>query len=475
MTLIKKDISLLIITTVFLITLLFLITSNSLANNSITFEKAIELALENNSEIKDLRYNINNLQRNKEIIFANKDWNLSLSGSYTHDFEETENSITNGGNINSGDSSENSITLRGSKNFDFALALNPSITILEEDEYLSLSVTQKLFPLQKSEYEKNLYTVNKDIEIAEENLKSIKANKIITWTQNYLNIVRMEENKEIYKESVKKAENNLEKVKEEMDIGEAGESQLITAQISLENARYNLKEQEYKIEENKSDFKNKLGIKQDKKIIFDDKDSFIINLEEKAEELTNEYLKTDDLMSIVKKNNIDLITNKMERDDLERELADLKGENKVNVDITGSYNTLSENGSATLNFEYNLFDGGKNELNIESQKESIEKNKENYNEKYKELELELKKILHNLALNKDKLKREKLNYEKSLNDLEVAKKQYDNGVIDYLNYQESWIASNESEIALKSLKDSNFITKLNFINFINCENVIGGF
>lgn len=285
----------------------------------------------------------------------------------------------------------------------------------------------------------------------------------------------MEENKEIYKESVKKAENNLEKVKEEMDIGEAGESQLITAQISLENARYNLKEQEYKIEENKSDFKNKLGIKQDKKIIFDDKDSFIINLEEKAEELTNEYLKTDDLMSIVKKNNIDLITNKMERDDLERELADLKGENKVNVDITGSYNTLSENGSATLNFEYNLFDGGKNELNIESQKESIEKNKENYNEKYKELELELKKILHNLALNKDKLKREKLNYEKSLNDLEVAKKQYDNGVIDYLNYQESWIASNESEIALKSLKDSNFITKLNFINFINCENVIGGF
>ncbi|MGM0411202.1 MAG: TolC family protein, partial [Bacillota bacterium] len=148
---------------------------------------------------------------------------------------------------------------------------------------------------------------------------------------------------------------------------------------------------------------------------------------------------------------------------------------KVSVDITGNYDTLSESGSATLNFEYNLFDGGKNELNIESQKESIKNNKEEYEEKYNELELELQKNLNNLSLNKDKLKREKLNYEKSLNDLEVAEKQYNNGVIDYLSYQESWIASNEAEIALKSLRDNNFINKLNFINFINSEKVIGGF
>ena len=192
-------------------------------------------------------------------------------------------------------------------------------------------------------------------------------------------------------------------------------------------------------------------------------------------ELTEKYLKDDDLKNIVEENNLDLLTNKMERDDLERELTELKDENKVNVDITGNYDTLSESGSATLNFEYNLFDGGKNDLNLESQKESIEKNKENYDEKYKELELKLKKKLHNLALNKDKLKRERLNYEKSLNDLEVAEKQYDNGVIDYLSYQESWITSHEAEIALRSLRDSNFITKLNFINFVNSDKVIGGF
>mgnify|MGYP007131729823 CR=1 FL=1 len=84
-------------------------------------------------------------------------------------------------------------------------------------------------------------------------------------------------------------------------------------------------------------------------------------------------------------------------------------------------------------------------------------------------------LVVSLSLDKDKLAKEELNYQKSKNDLDIAQIKYDRGTIDYLEYQDTWIKTREAGINLKSVKDTIFINKLKFINFVRSGNIIGGF
>lgn len=449
--------------------LIFSLTTENLKAESISFYKAIEFGLENSSEIEDAKNNIEQIKRNIEDIKAQKDWKIDLSGSYIHDFEEEDNL---GSEMKQ---DQDSISISANKLYDFGLSFNPSFTVTEDEESVDLSLTQQLYPITKSELENQLYTLKKDLIKVEEELKNIKATKIINWVQSYLNIVRMEEREKIYLESVKKAEDNHEKVKKEKDIGEAGEQQLLTAKYSLEDAKYKLKEQRYNIDERKNSFKNELGINSETNIKFQDDNELITDLKMKINELTIEYLDNEELIKLVEKNNSNLQANKIDRKILERELKNLKKEDDLNIKIKGDYDTLSENLTATINFSYNFYDGGKHEIDIESKKVSLENNINNYEEKLQQLKLDLENHLNTLSLDKDKLAKEELGYQKSKNDLDIAQIKYERGSIDYLEYQDIWIKTRESRINLKSVKDTLFINKLKFINFVRSENVIGGF
>ena len=454
-------------------TLIFSSATENIKAEGISLEKAIEFGLENSTEIEDIENQIEQIKRNIAGIKAQKDWKVDLSADYSHDFEEEENTGIESQVNNS--SIKDSISISANKLYDFGLSFNPILTINEDDESIDLSLTQQLYPITNSELENQLYNLEKDLIKTKEELKSIKASKITSWVQKYLNIVRMEEREKIYLESVKKAEDNLEKVKKEKDIGEAGEQQFLTAQYSLKDANYKLKEQRFSIDERKDSFKNELGLNSERNIIFKADNDMIIDLMEKTNKLTEEYLNNDDLIKLVEENNSSLQVNKIDRKILKRELDNLKKEDDLNISATGDYDTISENLTATINFSYNLYDGGKHEIDVKSKETSIENNIKNYEEKLKQLKLDLKNHINTLSLDKDKLAKEELNYQRSKNNLEIAEIKYDRGIIDYLEYQDNWITTKESKVNLKSIKDTIFINKLEFINFVRSENVTGGF
>jgi len=454
-------------------TLIFSFTTEKLRAESISPEKAIEIGLKNSAEIEDLKNNIDQIKRNIESVKAQKDWKIDFAGEYTHNFDEEDNLALE----EKSDSSINqdSISITANKLYDFGLSFNPALRVTEDDERIDLSLTQQLYPITNSELENQLYNLKKDLINAEEELKNIKASKIITWVQSYLNIVRMKEREKIYLESVKKAEDNLKKVKKEKNIGEAGENQLLTAKYSLEDAKYKLKEQRYNIDESINSFENELGLNGKMNILFQSENNFILNLKEKTNKITGEYLNNENLLSLVEKNNSSLKTIKLDRKILERELENLKKEDDLNIRITGKYDTLSENLTATIDFSYNLYDGGKHGINLESKKASLKNNINNYEDKVRKLKLDLENHLNKLSLDKDRLAKEELNYKRSKNELDIAEIKYDRGIIDYLEYQDNWIVARESGINLKSIKDTIFINKLEFIKFVNSENITGGF
>ena len=455
---------------VFILALIVTVGNANVLADDISFEKAVEIALENNDQIKNLENNIESLKRSNAMIKAQQDWQININANYNHIFEDenSNSSLNSMGN-------EDNINLEISKNFKTGFSFNPSITISENDENLTIDINQILYPITETQLNKNLFKNNKELIKAEINLEKTKADKIISWLESYLNIIRLEERKLIYENNLKKAEKNYNKVKEEREIGEAGKQQILTAELSLENARYNLKEIKNNISLSKKNFKVELGFEESKDINFNINSPYITDLSNKVDSIVKDYLQKDNLMKMVEKNNIDLIANKIDRDLLNQEMEWLKKEDDANINLSGSYNTESEDLRASLHISYDIYDGGKENLDIKSKEAKLEQNRDNYKSLYRKLEIELQSHLNKLSLNKDNVKKMELSYERSKFEAEVARKQFDRGLIDYLEYQEKWINSKEAEISLKSSKDNVLLNKLRFINFINSEKITGGF
>jgi len=93
------------------------------------------------------------------------------------------------------------------------------------------------------------------------------------------------------------------------------------------------------------------------------------------------------------------------------------------------------------------------------------------------LKQELKRQLDGLELSRMAMRRAELSLARSENELEVAEKQLAMGLIDYLAYQEKWIAAAEARITIKTLEDELFMSRLEFLNFLDQEllsELIGG-
>ncbi|MFP4017605.1 MAG: TolC family protein, partial [Halanaerobiales bacterium] len=282
---------------------------------------------------------------------------------------------------------------------------------------------------------------------------------------------------------MEKAEENMEKVKARKEIGDAGENQILSARLGLENASYSLEEIDNQIEDAEYTLYKNLALSRSNGFIIKESDSIVKELQQEAEEKINEYPIHDDdfteqLMPLIIENNYDLIVNQIDREVLEQELEWLNKEDKADISFDSSYDTESEDLSFGINLSYPLYDGGQHEMDLKEQELAIEENLSSYDQLYQDLKQELKQFINSLQLSQKSVKRQELNLEHSQFELDAAEKQLEAGVIDYLDYQEYLISAAEAEFELKSLKNQLFIDRLELLNFIDRDNIavlIGGF
>lgn len=466
--------------------LLFIITiSAAVFAADLSLEEAVGKGLANSNEIKEAKESVDKLKRQLDRISAQQDWQVDLDAAYSHYFLEKNTTTVPGS-----ESSKN-MSISASKTYPSRLYLNTEMGISEEDQTpdASVNISYPVFPSLSGELARNYYLKQKSILKAEMKLIDQTAGIVLSWLESYLKYTRLLEKYEVYLETVEKAENNLKVVEQRMEIGDAGKNQLLTARLSLENAKYMLEEAENQIEDARYTLVNSLGLSGDE-IIVTDKSQFIDRLRQKAFEITTDYLKVQDmvnkeiedstfnrLISIVKCNNYELQANLIDLEILFQELNWLKKEARADLNLNGSYNTDDEL-KVGLNLSYSLYDGGLYKEQLTEKELEIEDNKSNYDDIYNQLNQVLKQHIDQIRLSQMAFVKEKLNLEKSQYELEVAEKQLEVGLIDYLEYQEYWISAAELKIDLKSLEDQLFIDRLEFVKFINPENIaliIGGF
>jgi outer membrane protein TolC len=441
-----------------LLLLFVLIISSIISAEELPLDEAIEMGLENNSVIREARNSVQNAERYLAKIMAQQDWQVNLNTNYANI-------------INEGEDNRNSFSISATRLFYSGLNISPEISILEgdSDTTFSISMTQPIYPLLPAKLIKDYYTGERNLLKAEDNLIKQRANSIISWLEGYLNIINLNDKREIYIQSMEKAENNLAEVIKRQEIGDAGDYQLLTARLSLKNARYMLQEAENNLKDARFALFNELGCSDKEEINLTDKNHLINLFQQKSLYYTEIYLKEglDILISIVEKNNPDLQALLLDREILEQELEWLKEENKPDIDLSGSYNTKEDNLKLGINLSYQLYDSGQHGMNLEDKELEIASNIRKYEDFYKQLKQQLKQHIDNFELSQLALEKERLNLEKSQYGLEVAGVQLEMGLIDYLEYQEYWISAAEARFDIRSLEEGLFLNRLKFIKFIN--------
>jgi len=444
-----------------LVALLVLLLPRAAAAEGITIEEAINRGLKNNKELRTLAERISGLKRELEIIKARQDIQVELDAGYRATFPDEGRS-----NL--------SADIKLSKIFSSGLTVKPGINLTENDSGLSLDIIQPLFPYVPTDLSRQYYKTTKELIKTEENLTRQKTEKILSWLESYLNICRLQERRDVYQTSVEMAVDNRNKVRAEKEIGEAGERDILTAEVSLKNAEYARKEMDYRIEEARLALVQDLGIEDTEDLVIEAQSPFFQELAAAVEELVAEYLEQSDILQVVEMNDYQLLVNRIDREVLTRELAWLKKENGPALNATGGYNTINNKLTVGLSLTYKIHDGGERRLRLAEKEAALAGNDTAYNDQIDSLKLQLKKHLNTLDLGLLELDKERLVRQRSQHDAEVAEKQLEMGLIDYLEYQEHWLGSEEAEINLRSLEDRLFITNLHLIHFINSARIMGG-
>lgn len=225
---------------IIILILVLLPNSSVIAVEELTLEKAIELGKENNYEIEQKREAIIELERQRAIIEAGIDWYLGVkSNPNQYSGPVPTLSITD-------NKEELGISLQGGKTTIDGLSINSSLSLetdiskienLDEKYNFSLNVSKRLYPILPTQTEKNFIQTDNKLIIAKDELNSAESRKEVDWLESYLMILRLKERLEYSKKSYQIALDELDLVKAQVKIGEAGQDQLLLAKINLQERK----------------------------------------------------------------------------------------------------------------------------------------------------------------------------------------------------------------------------------------------
>lgn len=453
---------------------LILIYTGLISAAKLSLEEAIELGLENNKEIDVEQEKIRQIERDLTREIVSNDWQINLRAGYDYNFTVEDGDVSGGNRgINP--------NISGSKTLLSGLNLAPEISFNDElDPSFDIDISYPLYPQLPTPLAEEYYRNERKLLKAHRNLTEVKVSSILSWLKTYLNIEKMTARQEIYNESLKKAEDNLKKIIKQQQLGAITENDVLAAELSLENAKYSLLEAENRLEDTYYTILSGLGLSIEEDIVINDKNKYLDKVRNKVLSYAEEFLKLDNviLMDIIGENNSGLQANIIDREVLEQELKWLKKGNDPSLNLTASYDTDPEDLSLSLDLSYQLYDGGLHKMALEDKEKEIADNLSDYDDLYDQLKQELKQHLDKLELSQMALNREKLSLARSQHELEVAEKQLEMGLIDYLEYQEKWIAAAEAKIDIASLEDQLLFNRLEFVKFLDLylvDEIIGGF
>lgn len=441
-----------------------LLLPNVTAAKEINLKEAIDWGIQHNYDLEVIRYNIKTLERDLEILDAGKAFQINLNATPIWDF--------GGGN---GDT--DLITLTAEKTFADDLDISAEISWNENDfadlslqgimegGQASIQLGKQIYPDSFTQSEQQIFQTKNNLKKKIEELTWKEAEKQIDFIESYLNLIHLTEEVNIANKKFKLATEELERVRQQIRLGEGGFQQEIEAKIALmeaENQLFNLKQN--LIQQQKAWYLE-LNLAEDIQVRFKEKPAYLDTLRSNLEQLTFEDEKQETLFKQALEKHYQIKNAYIDKESLLKEAEWVENEGKPQMNIKSGYNLSDDYWYARLDLSWNLTDGGAQKLKEEGTGATIFQKEKELDQLRKILQLEMNQILDQDQYNL-------LNLQAKLTALKeeefiknILEKQYQEKIISFTQWQNQLIALAEKELKVKEAQDVLLINRLRLAHF----------
>lgn len=471
---------------------LVFISSTVYAVDSNSAQELMEKGKDNNMEILAQQKVVDDLKRQMEMIEASQNFHLGISGDGTYgntdemmgrNYQDVVMGLNPEYALENPDKEEGSIlslNINGSKRFMSGLNITSNLNVIEsdpfefndlEDKYqYSLDVNKRIYPIVPTEEEKNYLSLEKDLKAAQIELKRLKQQKEIDWVEDYLNVIRLQKECDLAQEKLKLAQTNYDQVTNKQKIGEAGEEQLLTAEMRLQDARLNLNQVKSNFEQSRGLFLLELGLDPDNniKILADDK--YINRVKNQLKAIKYDLPKKE-RNELIKNKNTQLKKLELKLEFAKQELKWQEKADNLKINANGGFEhsqgAEDNNWKIGISFSYDFIDGGEQRLEIEGIQANIDNLQKRYNNTFAGKKLELKNLYDKQQLNKLTLDSRKAGLEKAQLQRKVYKKQLDQGMITQNEFKQKINEFKQIKLDYISARNNYLTEGLKIIQFLD--------
>lgn len=441
----------------------------------IFLEEALNWGIENNSSIKEIKDSIKTIERSLNLIDIEYGFKTNISANLIFAGGSDKPTDTDDTSNNSESDDGPKISLKTTKLFPNGIILQSEISLKEEDlfdlEKLSegpdsiFSATKSLYPLLPIKSEQEKYLASNNLLKARENLTWHQESKKIEFLESYFNLLRLQERLSLAKTNFQYAQDDLSKILKKIEIGEAGERQEMEAKIALKKAEINFLQAQNTFFQQKNIWYLNLGLPEETEVFLVEDSPFLEEIVKWADSLELN-LKEEELMKLAVDNYYRIRNILLDQDNSQKEAEWNLAKNKPQVDLFGAYRSRNNSWGVGIEFNYDIFDGGKQKIEDEGYQAKLENLKDDYLQITSELKLELYDLINQQEITNLNLEEKLMSWEKAKLEEESYQAQLQQGLISDSEFQYKMLDWQESEINLKSTKDEILINKLSIAQFL---------
>jgi outer membrane protein TolC len=399
------------IISLFLIFLIIFSTSTALAAEDLNLDEAVKLLIEENRTLKNARKDIENAEKDIDLAVRSYFPTLDLRTAYTKLDE-------------------------GPQTFSLAQGF---VEGPDENYSTSISLTQPIWMGGRVSMQKEI--AGYSLEIARSKYEQSVEDQIFSLIQAYYGVLQAQGMVEIRQEALDIVNEHLRVVKNNLDAGIAIRRDLLQSQIEQRNAEEDLTAAE-------NDFK--IAQRRLAQLLSSDK-----NYKPKQPEINfNLDLEQDKLFQTALENDQQLLILELNKE-IVRLNQKLEGQYyRPNVSLNGSYDWQGEefmdekSWSMTLGVNVPLYDGGKGGINADKQEKELEKIANNRKDLLENIDIEVEDSILTVKETEEAIELEQLSLENAEENLEIANKSYEAGVVSNTEVIDAQATYNQAKTSL---------------------------
>ncbi|HUU88772.1 MAG TPA: TolC family protein [Candidatus Glassbacteria bacterium] len=433
--------------------------------NEIDLKEAIDWGIKHNYDLEEIRYNIETLERDLEILDAGKAFQVNLGITPIWDFGEG-NSETSLLNLKAEKTIADDLNISAEISWNENDFADTSLEGIIEDVNASIKIEKQIYPDTYTQNEQQIFQTENNLKKKVEELTWKESEKQIDFIESYLTLVRLTEEVNLAEKNFQLATEELERVQQQIRLGEGGYRQETAAKLALmeaENQFFNLKQN---LIQQQNEGYLELNLPEDIQIQFNEEPAYLQTLRSNIEQLTFESEKQETLFHQALEKHYQIKNDYIDKEALLKEAKWTENEGKPQINLSGGYDLSDDCWYAMLDLSWNLIDGGAQKLKEKGAEATILQKEKELDQLTKTLQLEMNQIINQDQYNQLDLQAKLAALEQEQYTKNILEKQYQEKIISYTQWQNQLIALAEKELKVKEAQDILLVNRLRLAHFL---------